>query len=1689
MSVFISWAGKDREVKNVLTAKLKTERILFWESDEYCIHDFSEECISNIRRSQIFVVIVSDSSMSPESYVINELIEARRLENEGKLNILVYKITDASYTPRFAMQLNHISDSNHVSRLKKVGSAGGFDVLVKRIKILLEKRAKGDPEKPLDVKIPELKGFSLPAKEYFVENSRDDLLKEIGDAFKKSQVVVLSGMFGFGKRSAIRKFAHDNGFAKVVEINGGNNTPLGFFSKSLEYLNVNDEAFVGTDDVDIARKKINFLAKFDADTLIIPTNVRMDGDKNDVAGLLNGLACKIAFITEDGAESYKDFYPVINVGRMNNDSLKKLFFHYYGEDTLEGSSVSWTLEKFFDKIGGHTKTVEIAASVLSREMLASPEELSKYLDADIEEKKILYDKIIDRLSSLICLEKFSDDEKLVLNIVALIADPQIDKDELLAVMKKCGSSQPSVITTLSDRKWINYDRLNAVVGIEPMIAGLVVEKILDDYSVAEKCFDYLKEKYGALENRHFLAAKYYMKKMEHLSEILGFDDAIMDVFRCFTIKFDRISEKKDKISKLLEELRERKDKDPAKEFELGIAEWLCKKFQMVAMIAPALLKSYKPGDNVDEIKECFNDIFIEATEKFEREDIDVEDEEVSAILFKIIMAVIAKSSTLLGEGIDDLIDCVSTMADDKIVDNAQVITNVISTSVSIADAYGSTTKAMEILKKAVFLDLPPDCKYNIIIMYVLRMMGNGDFDGILEILQSANELLEESRQRMSKIEYLNREKEYKILYAYALGMTNRADEAAEELLKVLKDAPYELCRIVCDTIDVVIDYYLKESRISDAKAFLGKTNDYLKKIATDANVDENIRKIAEDLILLDGYLDVAGKISVEQGGETDAESYYAKYSSEKKNGFFETSAYKSIAEKAKKYDFSGLSNHDFAEHTQQLRARAAKGESRKSLLPEAFALVSEAGSRVLGYRHNKMQHLGAAAMLDGKIVEILNGEGKTYTIALVAYVNSLYYDKTYVVDDSRYLTERNFKWMTGLFELLGVKSEYVASWRQWKTSEDCGIIYTTFDNLMFYVCKIEAIGSGKKIDFSSSAIVVDEADSILIDCSYPYSLYGLEREKDYFALCNKVFDIAAKIKDNSEYYEFDKNRLVLKEEIFAVIEDEFGVDSANANNFTLYDEVLNLLRIALKCFRWKRNVDYFVKGNGIYIERERDGQFVELRKEHTFFLRKINGLSIAESISDLSNMNLITSVIYPHALFGRFGAVSGASATASSFRKELKEVYDVGVFSVPPMSPVRRRDKTVALYLTKKFKDEDILKLIKKKHATHQPILLVTKNIGESLRYSRMLDMSGIKHSVLNAENSEQSPEMLANAGRYDGVLVTTAIANRGVDIKLGGDAEQMAVFELVEKGFDVSEPEKLLYRLVDENTKDSDLYKEYSLALFKNTAIVEREKKAVIEAGGLCVISTEAYSDMRIEQQIRGRSGRQGNVGESYFFVSAEDDLICHVFNERSFLKTLLNDCGTRILKSKIIDSSIERFKKQRHVATFGYIKEYALASDRTELAKEKINGVISGLGTDAEKTQKTLLKIWAQEKNMPDVLGFLIRETIGKKKPTEIKNDDEYAKLLDRFSDITTGERITAAENYIKNSINYALKDKIAEFVTVAESKKYLTMIFDSENDNANKEKGSVLKEKYDKEYKKFIECAVNRWLYLLRVPVKVK
>lgn len=1724
MSVFVSWAGADREVKNVITAKLREEQIEYFDSDEFCQTDFSRECIEKIRRSKVFIVIVSDASMDPRSYVFNEVVEAHRLEGEGQLNILVYKVTDAPYTERFAFNLNHISDANHVARAQRAsGESRGVDVLVKRAKALLQRRLEGNPEKPYDVNRPKLAGSAISNTKYFVEGSRDSVIEDIERAFLTSNVIILSEIFGFGKKSVIRRYVQKHPELSAVEIQGMHDSIYKFFLADLHFSNVNELAFENSDGREAVTKKFEFLKKIGENDLLVVSDVDIDDFDEFVCSLLSELRCKLVFITQSSADAYRDVFPVITVGKMENKHLFELFFHYYrcANDSEKDFLLPY-LESFFDDVGGHTKTVELTASVLYKELRATPEQVAARFSSSSDGGRELKSRILDNLRSLLSLESFTKDERQTLLLVSLMANPVIGERELISLMNECGAEDHRAINSLDDHGWITYDPREKTVHIEPIIAQICVrEFVTSESGVPDVCLDhfqsiYVSKKYILSSARSQIAI---MTQTENFFKLLGLDAicAVIAETKNQILKnekdFERVHAACSLFSSRYGNLSPSDGEEDSLEFEARAALFAYRYFFAALKCLehfPSMYNFSAAGasffDEVlksgmgQEIHEEFSAIFENgyASDLIAEISRDPDFEEPSDLASFLCVSAIYAVSKKDFESVQNIFQELSSLLNRhvKLLENDSLcqlvfaVMSILYQSYRISGAYQAGAAFYESL---LANDWPDDVRYRLLLQYceLLLLIGKEE-EMALCVLASAEELFDSVTDKQSAEEANSAKVELSVIYATALVRAGELD-AAIERYNVAKelDKSFASASEMATLIQEISDYLLADD-VQRAIGFIEDNRDLILTYAEAESVSENCKESLSALLSVEEMYEQTRAEGFSAGGIFTDDSYYQKYSKDKKSSIFLMMSYSRIAEKVKRYDFSSFSDAELSEHSQELFSRADSGESMNSIMPEAFALVSEAGFRTLGYRHHQVQYMGAAAMLDGRIAEILNGEGKTYTIVLAAYVSCLYNKKTLVIDSSQYLTKRNYDWMKSVYGLLGVDVGYLPSYKDYSIlcdSAEKRIIYTDTRSFIFSVLYNERSSMAKNpFDLSEFCAIIDEADSTLIEAAK--TSYKINEPKNdslnRVQECRKAFRLAKKIEWDKHLYSINKvGSVSLNREVRDLIEKEFDVDYesiAEANAVKRHEEDLKSALYYLSLVEGK---DFYIKNDRIYFENSATGSLFEAGARAGYFLAAANKVPEDPYLNELMHKSLTVNCDYLYGIFSRLGRLCGTSATVCSFKKEFKDIYGLDVVAIPPALPISRVDRTVGLYIERREKLADIVGMIAEKHSKGQPVLLITESINESSELSQMLTQAGIEHAAINGLNAEKSPEIFASAGSFNSVTVATQIANRGVDVKLGGDAMRRTVFELVENGVDVSYIARIIYSLPSEEIKSSELYRRYTAAFERNKALVAADRKKVIEAGGLCVISTSAYTDMRVEQQVRGRAGRQGEVGESYVFMSMEDRTFASIgladIKESAFFRA--NAAELRVVDTNFLKKRIEGYKQKMHHRTFAEMKNADLASRRIRRSKEKLFALVRDLYSESFQFDK-LIEIWSCDgENI--ISAQKISEGSGLRANEAV--DCIFRHFPEHFEGFNEGDAqkklFKVASHYVTEAISKDQK-KRAELLTEMKTAlaEHLTEMQEAEesyNTVAIKNVNKFFDSMYENNLEKQISAAVGRWL----------
>ncbi len=670
-----------------------------------------------------------------------------------------------------------------------------------------------------------------------------------------------------------------------------------------------------------------------------------------------------------------------------------------------------------------------------------------------------------------------------------------------------------------------------------------------------------------------------------------------------------------------------------------------------------------------------------------------------------------------------------------------------------------------------------------------------------------------------------------------------------------------------------------------------------------------------------------------------------------------------------------LGDEDLRAEADSLRERARDGESLDDLLPEAFALTREAGRRTIGQRHFDVQLIGGMVLHDGAIAEMKTGEGKTLTATLAVFLNTLAGDSVHVVTVNDYLARRDAEWMTPIYEALGVTVSAIQdnddhAARQVKYA--CDVTYGTNSEFGFdYLRDNMAANLENCVQRDHKFAIVDEVDNILIDeARTPLIISGAPEEAaqtyyQFARLARQMDGVPAKdrlrsmgeSKDTSDAdydYEFDeKHKTVSPTERGVKRAEEFiGVDNLYLSE---HGSLVNHLVQALKAESlYGRDKDYAVVDGEVMIIDEFTGRILEGRRWseglHQAVEAKEN-VAIGEE-----NQTLATITLQNY--FRLYDKLSGMTGTALTEATEFMKIYEVPVVEIPTNQPMVRLDHNDQIFKTKDGKWKAVLEEIIARHEHGQPILVGTVSVEVSEMISGELKRRGIEHAVLNAkpEHAEREGELIAQAGRRGAVMIATNMAGRGVDIKLGGDPEHLAIKELKKHGIG---PE-------DER---------YEAALTEKTAEVapscKAEAEEVRELGGLYICGTERHESRRIDNQLRGRSGRQGDPGETRFFLSAEDDVIRLFAGDRIYkiLDRLgpVDEEGEEMpLEAKMLTKTVEGAQKkveeqnflirkrvleyddvmneQRRVV-YKYRREILEGRDMSDVARDELEGVIDRL------------------------------------------------------------------------------------------------------------------------------------------------
>ena len=634
--------------------------------------------------------------------------------------------------------------------------------------------------------------------------------------------------------------------------------------------------------------------------------------------------------------------------------------------------------------------------------------------------------------------------------------------------------------------------------------------------------------------------------------------------------------------------------------------------------------------------------------------------------------------------------------------------------------------------------------------------------------------------------------------------------------------------------------------------------------------------------------------------------------------------------------YAQLTNEQLQAKTEEFKKRISDGEKLESILPEAYATVREAATRVLGMRHFYVQLLGGIALHQGRIAEMATGEGKTLVATLPAYLNALTGKGVHVVTVNDYLATRDAYWMGKLYKFLGLSVGIVVP--QMKVEDkraaySADITYCTNNELGFDFLRDNMVVRKKdKVQRDLNFAIIDEVDSILIDeARTPLIISGRGgKSSDMYKMANSF---ARTLHEGDDFTIDEKEKAVsLTDDGITKAEKYFKVSNlSDIENTELYHHIQQ----ALKAHNMmKRDRDYIVSDGEVLIVDEFTGRVMVGRRYSEGLHQAIEA---KEGVPIRSENKTLATITFQN-FFRMYSKLSGMTGTAKTEEDEFKGIYSLDVVTIPPNKPSMRVDEHDQIYTTVNGKMKAIIADIEKCYESGQPVLVGTVSVEKSEELSKQLRRLGINHNVLNAKMHKKEAEIIAQAGRYKAVTIATNMAGRGTDIQLGGNPEYQAKQKLEKDGYDPETIEAAASILPSDDEKVLKARQEYNRHYEAFKKICEQEKEQVIALGGLRIIGTERHESRRIDNQLRGRAGRQGDKGSTVFYISMEDD-VARIFggDKMKQIAELFRMDEDDAISSGIVTKQIERAQLMVESRNFS-IRKQVLSYDDVMNAQREI-------------------------------------------------------------------------------------------------------------------------------------------------------
>ena len=710
-----------------------------------------------------------------------------------------------------------------------------------------------------------------------------------------------------------------------------------------------------------------------------------------------------------------------------------------------------------------------------------------------------------------------------------------------------------------------------------------------------------------------------------------------------------------------------------------------------------------------------------------------------------------------------------------------------------------------------------------------------------------------------------------------------------------------------------------------------------------------------------------------------------------------------IEEKADFY--KALNDEDLQGMTTKFRERLANGETMDDILPDAFAVVREASTRVFGKRHFRVQLFGGVVLHQGRIAEMRTGEGKTLTATLPAYLNALSGNNVHVVTVNEYLAQYQSELMGKLYKFLGLSIGVSLSGQSAEAKQKayaCDITYSTNNELGFDYLRDNMQPDKKyKVQRGHSFCIVDEVDSILIDeARTPLIISGSgDKTSDLYV---KADSFVRRLTESDYEIDIKQKQIRLTEDGVERAERYFGVENlSDISALELNHHINNALRAH---FIMKRDSNYIVKDDEVLIVDEFTGRLMQGRRYSDGLHQAIE----AKEHVKIKNENKTLATITFQNYFKLYSKLSGMTGTAKTEEIEFNKIYNLDVVTIPTNKPVQRIDENDMIFYTEDAKYKAIVEEIQAKYQSGQPILVGTASVDKSERISREISKLGIPHNVLNAKNHERESLIIAQAGRVGSVTIATNMAGRGTDILLGGNAEYLAKAKLTQDGISNEVIDKITAYNVELTEEEQQIKEQYTKILAEYEKETDEEREKVLALGGLHILGTERHESRRIDNQLRGRAGRQGDPGSSIFFISLEDELPQRFGEDRmkNLFSIIFKGNEDMPIQMGMLTRFFERAQKKTEGVNFSIRKqvlEYddVLNKQRTIIYNERDKVL------DGEDVHSQVIEM------LHDYINSICMDYIDDTKPSfewdlETLNKALEDKLFDKGSNVVTKELV---------------------------------------------------------------------------------